>query len=122
MTENNQLQKETLCQELRNLFNLTPSQLDVFISVIVKCMIHNLIINNIDGQKNYSQPLEMELPDIGKIIFSFDKGKIKDTKIELEDEFKSIVEKSIVSLESPLIDELTETMAKRIALKYKSVI
>ena len=122
MTTNNKKQKKILCDNLKSLVNLTPTQIDSFITVVVKCMVHDLMMDIMDSDKGFSVPLEFELPDIGKLIIEFNNNNIDNISFVIEKDFENMLKNAIFDYQSPLIEALSSAMSEKISTKYKSVI
>lgn len=122
MTHSNKRQKSKLCFDMKNLFNLTPVQVDVFLTAAVDCMLHELMLRSCDTTKGKTNRCSIELPNIGRLIIEFNGNKISKSTIILEQEFQDAVENAVFEFKSPLIDKLSDKMAKTISNKYKSIL
>lgn len=111
-----------VCEDLKDVCNLTEKQVRNFIELVIADMLHNIAMASADKTDGKTESLDIEIPKIGCLHVKFKNGMICESDITLERQFKKSVERAVNELHSPLMEMANTKVIERIRTKYNSLI
>jgi len=111
-----------VCEDLKDICNLTEKQIRNFLELIIADLLHNIAMQSADKTDGKTESLDVEIPKIGCLHLKFKNGMICETNITLERCFKKSVERAVNELHSPLMELANAKVVDRIRAKYNSLL